>query len=70
MSITFREILNQKSWTSYEDYVAEGINQYSSELSKDISEGRKHKKAIREFDNAIYICSINGVVTIIPHNNG
>jgi hypothetical protein len=49
MSITFREILNQKSWTSYEDYIAEGINQYSSELSKDISEGRKHKKAIREF---------------------
>lgn len=49
MSITFREILNQKSWSSYEDYIAEGINQYSTELSKDISEGRKHKKAIREF---------------------
>jgi hypothetical protein len=47
--ITFREILNQKSWNSYEDYIAEGIHQYSAELSKDISEGRKHKKAIRDF---------------------
>ncbi|MCS6824897.1 MAG: hypothetical protein NZ529_11445, partial [Cytophagaceae bacterium] len=49
MSVTFREILNQKSWNSYEDYIAEGINQYSAELSKDIEEGRKHRKAIREF---------------------
>jgi len=49
MSITFREILNQKSWNSFEDYIAEGINQYSSELSKDISEGRKHKEEIRKF---------------------
>lgn len=49
MSVTFREILNQKSWNSYEEYIAEGINEYSSELSKDISEGKKHRKAIREF---------------------
>jgi hypothetical protein len=49
MNITFREILNQKSWSSYEDYIAEGIKQYSTELSKDISEGRKHKKSIREY---------------------
>lgn len=49
MSITFRDILNQKSWTTYKDYIAEGINQYSKELSKDISEGKKHKKKIREF---------------------
>lgn len=49
MSITFREILNQKSWSSYEDYIAEGIAQYTTELSKDITEGRKHKKGIREF---------------------
>jgi hypothetical protein len=49
MTITFREILNQKSWNSYEDYIAEGINQYSTELSKDIEEGRKHKKDIRNF---------------------
>jgi hypothetical protein len=26
MGITFREILNQKSWSSYEDYIAEGEN--------------------------------------------
>jgi hypothetical protein len=49
MSITFREILNQKSWDSYENYVQEGIHEYSSELSKDISQGKKHKKKIREF---------------------
>lgn len=49
MSITFCEILNQKSWNSYEDYISEGINQYSTELSKDIEEGRKHKKNIRDF---------------------
>jgi len=49
MSITFREILNQKSWNSYEDYIAEGISLYSAELSKDISEGRKHKRAIRNY---------------------
>jgi len=49
MSVTFREILNQKSWDSYEEYIAEGISQYTNELSKDISQGRKHKKKIREF---------------------
>jgi hypothetical protein len=49
MSVTFREILNQKSWDSYEDYITEGISQYTTELSKDISQGRKHKKRIREF---------------------
>ncbi len=49
MSITFREILNQKSWTRYEDYIAQGISEYSAELSKDIEEGRKHRKEIRKF---------------------
>ncbi len=49
MSITFRDILNQKSWNNYEDYIAEGISQYSEELSRDIAEGRKHRKKIREF---------------------
>lgn len=49
MSVTFREILEQKSWKSYEDYISEGINLYTSELSKDINEGRKHKKEIRKF---------------------
>ena len=49
MSTTFRQILNQKSWSSYEDYIAEGISEYSTELSKDVAEGRKHKKDIREF---------------------
>lgn len=49
MSITFRDILNQKIWDRYEDYIAEGVSQYSQELSKDIKEGRKHRKKIREF---------------------
>ena len=47
--ITFKDILNQKSWNSYEDYITEGIGLYSAELSKDISEGKKHKQAIRNF---------------------
>ncbi len=49
MSITFRDILNQKVWNKYEDYIAEGIKQYSKELADDIIEGKKHKKEIREF---------------------
>jgi hypothetical protein len=49
MSITFRDILNQKSWSSYEDYIAEGITSYTTELKSDIEEGRKHKKKIREY---------------------
>lgn len=49
MSITFRDILNQKIWNRYEDYITEGIRQYSKELSDDISEGRKHKKKIRDY---------------------
>lgn len=49
MTITFRDILNQKSWDNYEDYVQEGIHEYSSELSKDIAQGKKHKQKIREF---------------------
>ncbi|MBI5731500.1 MAG: hypothetical protein HY963_10250, partial [Ignavibacteriales bacterium] len=49
MSITFRDILNQKTWNRYEDYITEGIRQYSKELSDDISEGRKHKKQIRDY---------------------
>lgn len=49
MSITFREIINQKSWDNYEDYVAEGISKYSADLSKDLAEGKKHQKQIRVF---------------------
>jgi len=49
MSVTFRDILNQKSWNNYEDYISEGISKYSQELSKDINEGKKHRVKIREF---------------------
>lgn len=48
MSVSFREILNQKCWNNYETYIAEGIRQYSKELSADISQGRKHKAKIRK----------------------
>jgi hypothetical protein len=49
MGLTFKDILNQKSWNSYEAYVQEGIMEYSNELSKDISQGKKHKQKIRDF---------------------
>jgi len=48
MSVSFREILNQKCWDNYETYIAEGIQQYSKELSADITQGRKHKAEIRK----------------------
>jgi len=49
MSITFRDILNQKSWNNYEDYISEGIQQYSKELAADIDQGRKQKIKIRGY---------------------
>lgn len=49
MSTTFKEILAQKSWTSYESFIAEGIKQYSDELSAEIAQGKKHRIKIREF---------------------
>jgi len=49
MGITFKEILNQKSWTRFEDYVSEGIQHYSDSLSEEIEKGKKLKVKIREF---------------------
>jgi hypothetical protein len=49
MSYTFREILNQKCWNTYEEFISDGIKAYSKELSEDIFEGKKHKSQIREF---------------------
>lgn len=49
MIITFREILNQKTWNRYEEFISEGIQVYSGELAEDIAEGKKHKKQIREY---------------------
>jgi len=49
MAITFQDILNQKSWTRFEDYVSEGIKHYSDDLSKEIEKGKKLKVQIRKF---------------------
>ena len=49
MNVSFKEILNQKSWNNYESYISEGIKHYSESLASDIATGRKKKKAIREF---------------------
>lgn len=49
MTTTFRDILGQKSWTRFEDYVSEGIKHYSASLSQEIEKGKKLKKEIRTF---------------------
>lgn len=49
MHTTFKDILKQKVWTRYEDYISEGIKQYSNSLIKDIAKGRKMRQTIREF---------------------
>jgi hypothetical protein len=49
MSVTFNDILNQKVWNNYEDYIAQGIDEYSGSLAKEIQMGRKMKSKIRDF---------------------
>ncbi|MCC6865193.1 MAG: hypothetical protein IT280_03445 [Ignavibacteria bacterium] len=49
MTITFSDILNQKTWDNYETYVSEGIHIYSSSLAKEIVQGKKLKEKIRTF---------------------
>lgn len=49
MHVTFKDILNQKCWTRYEDYISEGIKQYSESLSNDIAKGHKMRQKIRDF---------------------
>ncbi len=49
MNNTFREILNQKCWNTYEEFISDGIKEYSKELSQDIAQGKKHKAQIRSF---------------------
>jgi hypothetical protein len=46
---TFEEILNQKVWNKYEDYIAEGIDEYSQSLAREIQKGREMKPKIRKF---------------------
>lgn len=49
MNITFKDILNQKSWQNYESYIEGGINHYTQTLSDEITHGRKMKRKIRTF---------------------
>lgn len=47
--LTFNDILNQKVWNNYEDYVAQGIDEYSRSLIKELEKGKKMKSKIRTF---------------------
>lgn len=49
MTITFSDILNQKTWDNYEIYISEGINEYAASLSQEIVQGKKQKIKIRSF---------------------
>lgn len=48
-NITFRDILEQKSWDDYESYIEEGIDHYTHNLSKEINQGKTMKRKIRKF---------------------
>lgn len=47
--ITFRDIINQKSWTRYEDFISEGIKHYTDNLSNELQHGKALKSKIREY---------------------
>lgn len=49
MNVTFKDILNQKSWKDYNQYIEEGIAEYVKSLSEYISHSKSMKKEIREF---------------------
>lgn len=49
MNVTFKDLLNQKSWQDYESYIEGGIGHYTKTLSDDIAHGRKMKRKIRRF---------------------
>jgi hypothetical protein len=49
MNITFKDILNQKSWKDYNQYIEEGITEYVKSLSDYISHSQKMKTEIRKF---------------------
>jgi hypothetical protein len=46
---TFRDLLSQKSWSRYEDYIKEGVREYSTDLAREISVGKEMKKQIRKY---------------------
>jgi len=49
MNVTFGDLLNQKSWDKYEDYVSQGIHEYSRNLAGEVATGKKMKRKIRGF---------------------
>ena len=46
---TFKDLLAQKSWSRYEDYISEGVREYSGNLAREIALGKEMKKKIREY---------------------
>src|SRR5580658_3248160 len=46
---SFKELLNQKSWSSYDKYISEGIASYTEDLKSQIEKGRSLKQKIRNY---------------------
>lgn len=46
---SFKELLNQKKWESYDSYVSEGISSYTKDLKSQIEQGKSLKQKIREY---------------------
>lgn len=49
MKPSFKDLLAQKSWSKYEDYIAEGMGEYAQNLRRNISVGKEMKAKIREY---------------------
>lgn len=46
---TFKDLLNQKAWSTYDDYISEGITSYTKDLKQQINQGKSLKGKIREY---------------------
>lgn len=50
--VTFKDLLNQKTWQNYETYIEEGIYHYIETLADEIAHGRAMKQKVRDFVEA------------------
>lgn len=50
--VTFKELLNQRTWHDYETYIEEGIHHYIETLSDEIAHGKAMKQKVRDFVEA------------------
>lgn len=57
---SFKELINQKAWSSYDRYISEGITSYTQDLRSQITQGRLLKQKIRDYlEKHFTIKSIN-----------